>query len=267
MVLLASVLSPLATHACVPACQVDIASGRHQPACVTWIMCMAQPTPCPLLLLQGINIQSRSTNQYKQFTQGGVSSQNNQNVNTGSSKTRQPGWVWVCWVMSTFVLLLLEIHNFTIESQNQPGCKRPSRSPSPTISSTAKATLTHGTEGLPLHDVWTLAGTMTLTLLWAARSIQDSPVPIQRLTCRSPSLPHAPSDNARQDLDNAPLAVAIPFLPMSPSHLRTDEEPFCFHFTDGKGETWRGWVICPGWCSKSMEQKGIGPLHAVKECL
>lgn len=40
-------------------------------------------------------------------------------------------------------------------------------------------------------------------------------------------------------MNNTHLDVAIPFLPMSQGHLRTDEEPFRFHFADGKGETER----------------------------
>lgn len=98
---------------------------------------------------------------------------------------------------------------------------------------------------------------------WVLECVKDSPVSAERLTCWLPSLPHVACGNAWLDLNNTHLDVAIPFLPVSHGHLWIDDQPLCFHFTDGKGETLRGWVICPGWCSKSMEENGIRPLRAV----
>lgn len=74
-----------------------------------------------------------------------------------------------------------------------------------------------------------------------------------------------PCGDARQNLSNIHLNVAIPFLPVSHVYLQADEKPFCLHFADGKGGTLRGCVICLGWCSKSMgeKKKRIRPLHAI----
>lgn len=46
----------------------------------------------------------------------------------------------------------------------------------------------------------------------------------------------APCGSASEDGCNTHLGVSVAFLHRSCGHLRTDEEPFCFHFADGKGE-------------------------------
>lgn len=84
-----------------------------------------------------------------------------------------------------------------------------------------------------------------------------SPVPSGSLT----RWLRAPCGSASEDGCNTHLGVSVAFLHRSCGHLQTDEEPFCFHFADGKGEALRGWVICPGLCRKSMGEKGIGPFH------
>lgn len=65
-------------------------------------------------------------------------------------------------------------------------------------------------------------------------------MPTERFTCWLPSLPIAPCRDAKLDLNNTHLDVAITFLPISHGHLWIDEGLFCFHFTDGKGGTSSG---------------------------